>query len=284
MAGSPKINMPCIDLSTDRLRFYRQIGAEEVTLGSNASLDHDDFTTRITDRPVRPLVPPAQTGRGGGPGAPWDQDTLREQMARCASFGLQGTTMVLGLSGAILCGSTNTRTPPPPAQLDFQGSPLTHCSRFQCPSVIMTLKLSARTSVPRGASASERSPGTSPRCGPPRATVRDTAAAAAVLTCGTMTSGGYPASRFLTSHLARMMRCGSECSGHWTASCRRLRRLVLSWRCIRQTRPCPCTAASPRSASISRKSSGLLLATIVPPTHSSWTPELPRNGAKRLKR
>ena len=29
---APQLNMPLIDLSTDRLRFYRQIGADEVTL------------------------------------------------------------------------------------------------------------------------------------------------------------------------------------------------------------------------------------------------------------
>ena len=44
-AGGPRLNMPCIDLSTDRLRFYRQIGAEEVTLGSNAPIE-GDFTVR----------------------------------------------------------------------------------------------------------------------------------------------------------------------------------------------------------------------------------------------
>ena len=43
--GTPRLNMPCIDLSTDRLRFYRQIGAEEVTLGSNAPIE-GDFTVR----------------------------------------------------------------------------------------------------------------------------------------------------------------------------------------------------------------------------------------------
>ena len=35
-AGGPRLNMPCIDLSTERLRFYRQIGAEEVTLAVTA--------------------------------------------------------------------------------------------------------------------------------------------------------------------------------------------------------------------------------------------------------
>ena len=100
MSG-PRLNMPCIDLSTDRLRFYRQIGAEEVTL---QLVNSADWTSRVHDRPVRPMVPPAQTSAIGGPGKPWDESVLRAMIARCKSFGLDATTMNLGLSGAILNG------------------------------------------------------------------------------------------------------------------------------------------------------------------------------------
>ena len=102
MSG-PRLNMPCIDLSTDRLRFYRQIGTEEVTLQMARGVGAD-FTTRVHDQPVRPLVPPAQKSAAGGPGQPWDEDVLRAMVARCEAFGLEATTMNLGLSGAILNG------------------------------------------------------------------------------------------------------------------------------------------------------------------------------------
>ena len=102
MSG-PRLNMPCIDLSTDRLRFYRQIGTEEVTLQMARGVG-EDFTSRVHDRPVRPLVPPAQKSAAGGPGQMWDEGELRAMVARCKAFGLEATTMNLGLSGAILNG------------------------------------------------------------------------------------------------------------------------------------------------------------------------------------
>lgn len=105
MVSGPRLNMPCIDLSTDRLRFYRQIGAEEVTLQmARGGEDDFDCTSRVRDRPVRPMVPPAQISAAGGPGQPWDESMLRAMIGRCAAFGLVATTMNCGLSGAILNG------------------------------------------------------------------------------------------------------------------------------------------------------------------------------------
>lgn len=101
LMSGPRLNMPCIDLSTDRLRFYRQIGAQEVTL---QVANDGKFTSRVHDRPVRPMVPPAQTSALGGPGQPWDEAVLRTMVERCEAFGLDATTMNLGLSGAILNG------------------------------------------------------------------------------------------------------------------------------------------------------------------------------------
>ena len=95
-AGGPRLNMPCIDLSTERLRFYRQIGAEEVTLAVTAGGGGEsDPTARVRGRPVRPLVPPAQTGRAGGPGAPWDESDLIAKSERCAAFGLEVTPQAI---------------------------------------------------------------------------------------------------------------------------------------------------------------------------------------------
>jgi mannonate dehydratase len=105
MVMRPRLSMPLIDLSAERLRLYRQAGAEEVSLPSGAL-----GTERIMDRPVRPLVPPAQLREAGRPGR-WDEDELRRMIARCAEFGLEACARELPLSGALLGGQREEASP-----------------------------------------------------------------------------------------------------------------------------------------------------------------------------
>ena len=100
MTARPALNMPLIDLAADRLRLYRQIGVEEVSLPGGGS--HSEQLT--VDKPVRPLVPPAQTGRAG-PAVAWELPALQRMADRCAAFGLRATVVDLKLSGSILLGT-----------------------------------------------------------------------------------------------------------------------------------------------------------------------------------
>jgi hypothetical protein len=102
LAPQMRLNMPLIDLSDERLRLYRQVGAEEVTLpgGSRCA----DMLERLTDQPVRPLVPPAQIRGKPSKLEAWDMEELRLMVARCAEYGLQASVRNLGMSGAILGG------------------------------------------------------------------------------------------------------------------------------------------------------------------------------------
>lgn len=90
-----KIGKGLADVSLETLRFYRQIGVQEVAMPS-----------RYVDtvRPSRPHVPPAQTGPAGPQGEPWDPAELGRIRARIAQFGLAATTMGLHISGNILLG------------------------------------------------------------------------------------------------------------------------------------------------------------------------------------
>jgi mannonate dehydratase len=93
--GRIKIGKGLADVSAETLRFYRQIGVEEVSMPAR----YVD-----TPRPSRPHVPPAQTGPAGPQAGPWNAGELRRIRDRIESFGLAATTMGLGLSGNILLG------------------------------------------------------------------------------------------------------------------------------------------------------------------------------------
>ena len=97
MTDGIRISLPLIDLSEERLKFYRQIGVEEVTMPAR-------YTTEVRARPVRPLVPSAQTRAPGPLSQPWDEAELIRIRKRIEAFDLVPTTMALGLSGNILMG------------------------------------------------------------------------------------------------------------------------------------------------------------------------------------
>lgn len=90
-----KIGKGLGDLADETLRFYAQVGVEEVGLPGR-------FITE--PRPSRPHVPPAQTGPAGPQGPAWDVAELRRMRERAAAFGLDASTKALSLSGAILMG------------------------------------------------------------------------------------------------------------------------------------------------------------------------------------
>lgn len=90
-----KITKGIADLSEATLRFYRQIGVEEVGLPRR-------YVTDV--RSSRPHVPPAQMGPAGPQGEPWTVDELVRMHERVAAFGLEGTSASLGVSGNILMG------------------------------------------------------------------------------------------------------------------------------------------------------------------------------------
>src|SRR5689334_19466374 len=83
------------DLSEETLRFYRQIGVEEVALPGR-------FITEVSAS--RPHVPPAQRGPAGPQPGPWRAEDLVRMRERTAAFGLEATSMGLPLSGNILLG------------------------------------------------------------------------------------------------------------------------------------------------------------------------------------
>jgi len=82
------------NLAAETLRFYRQIGVEEVSVPGR-------FHTRVN---LRPLVPPAQTQARGPQPEPWDEEELRRICAHVRSFDLEPASMTLPLSGRILMG------------------------------------------------------------------------------------------------------------------------------------------------------------------------------------
>ena len=92
-----RITKGLADLSEETLRFYRQIGVEEVGLPAR-------YVTEV--RPSRPHVPPAQSGPPGRLRDPWRVDDLTRMRERAAAFGLDATSISLPLSGDILLGAT----------------------------------------------------------------------------------------------------------------------------------------------------------------------------------
>ena len=93
-----KIGKGLGDVSEETLRFYRQIGLEEVGMPAR-------FNRRTGTEPtVRPLVPATQRGPRGPQGKPWDEAELVRIKDWIESFGLRPAVMGLGLSGNIVMG------------------------------------------------------------------------------------------------------------------------------------------------------------------------------------
>ena len=82
------------DVSETTLRFFKQIGVEDVHMPTR-------WSERTGSPPtVRPHVPPTQKGPAGGIGKPWDLDELNRVKERIASFDLEATVAGLGPPGS----------------------------------------------------------------------------------------------------------------------------------------------------------------------------------------
>lgn len=93
-----KIGKGLGDIAETTLRFFKQIGVEEVSM-----------PTRWNENPgtggtTRPFVPPTQTGPRGKQGGVWDEALLVRIREHIESFDLKPTVAGLGLSGNILMG------------------------------------------------------------------------------------------------------------------------------------------------------------------------------------
>lgn len=86
------------DISESTLKFFRQIGVEDVHMPTRWN------ETPNTTPTVRPHVPPTAKGKSGPIGKQWDLDELKRVKARIAEFGLEATVAGLGLSGNLLMG------------------------------------------------------------------------------------------------------------------------------------------------------------------------------------
>ena len=93
-----KIGKGIGDVSEATLRFFKQIGVEDVHMPTR-------WNERTGSTPtVRPHVPPTQKGRAREIGKPWDLDELKRVKERIAEFELEATVAGLGLSGNLLMG------------------------------------------------------------------------------------------------------------------------------------------------------------------------------------
>jgi mannonate dehydratase len=90
-----RITKGLADLSQETLRFYGQIGVEEVGLPPR-------YVTEA--RSSRPHVPPAQTAPAGRQRPPWRVEELLRMRERAAAFGMEASSISLPLSGDILLG------------------------------------------------------------------------------------------------------------------------------------------------------------------------------------
>lgn len=89
-----KIGKGLGNLREETLRFFRQIGVEEVAVPTRLNADSN----------LRPLVPPAQL-KAPGPLPPiWDEEELARIAAHVRAFDLEPTIINLPLSGAVLLG------------------------------------------------------------------------------------------------------------------------------------------------------------------------------------
>lgn len=93
-----KIGKGLGDVSEGTLRFYRQIGVEEVGMPSQLGKRGGEMPA------ARPLVPATQRGPRGAQGKPWDEEELVRVRDWIEPFGLRPSVMNLGLSGNILMG------------------------------------------------------------------------------------------------------------------------------------------------------------------------------------
>ena len=89
-----KISKGLGNLAEDTLRFFAQIGVEQVGVPARLS---DDVQ-------LRPLVPPPQLQAPGPLPAMWDEAELQRIADRVRSFDLQPALMNLPVSGRILLG------------------------------------------------------------------------------------------------------------------------------------------------------------------------------------
>jgi len=86
------------DVSESTLRFFKQIGVEDVHMPTRWSENPNSNPT------VMPHVPPTAKGPSGKIGKPWDLDELRRIKQRIADFEMEATVAGLGLSGNLLMG------------------------------------------------------------------------------------------------------------------------------------------------------------------------------------
>ena len=91
----PRIGKGLGDLSESTLRFYAQVGVEEVGLP-------DSYSTE--PRASRPHVPPAQMGPAAASVRRWDAAELARMRRRTEEFGLRATSRTLPLTRGILLG------------------------------------------------------------------------------------------------------------------------------------------------------------------------------------
>ena len=89
-----KISKGLGNLSAEMLRFYRQIGVEQVQVPTR-------FNANVK---LRPLVPPAQSKAHGPMPAPWDEGELRRICDHVRAFDLEPAAIPLPVSGRILMG------------------------------------------------------------------------------------------------------------------------------------------------------------------------------------
>jgi mannonate dehydratase len=90
-----KIGKQLADVSEQSLRFYRQIGVEQVGIPAR-------YVTE--PRRSRPLVPPPQEGPVGPQPPAWDLDELRRICDRVRQFDLEPVAIGLPISGNVLLG------------------------------------------------------------------------------------------------------------------------------------------------------------------------------------
>src|SRR5579885_2177023 len=83
------------DVSDETLRFYRQIGVEEVTMPSRLTM---------TVTPSRPLVPPPQPGMERPQPPAWRESELAQIRERIESFDLIPTAISLPISANVIQG------------------------------------------------------------------------------------------------------------------------------------------------------------------------------------
>lgn len=93
-----KIGKGLGDIAETTLRFFKQIGVEEVSMPTQWNENAGTGGT------TRPFVPPTQTGPRGRQSPIWDEDLLMRIRDRIESFGLIPREARLGLSGNILLG------------------------------------------------------------------------------------------------------------------------------------------------------------------------------------